>query len=308
MSQRFLASVFLFTACFMAPVDHMLGTSDAGRPGERCLTPRGYEQYGPVCVTLHPTACNGQTCGAGEICCQTTGACVSESASCPIKPTTWGSTEARACGSVADCEEGEYCMLDQRGVEHACVGSGHCEPLTNCAYCSLPGNERCQVCGCDGVTYESPQAACVAGVSVPADLPGACGKSLGLDGGAFTIQCRSSAQCPSSADCCPVTGRCFERTEPWRCERRADGRVFNCLHDSDCVPYGPGSGGGGGTNDRYCQTTGCGETPGVCDQPFSATNCSGVVNNVCGCDGRTYVNECWARAAGTNIASNGACP
>ena len=36
--------------------------------------------------------------------------------------------------------------------------------------------------------------------------------------------------------------------------------------------------------------------------------CPDVVQPVCGCDGRTYGNSCEANQAGTDVASNGACP
>lgn len=198
-------------------------------------------------------------------------------------------------------------MLDSLPGATSCIGSGHCQSMTNCGYCSPPGSDLCKVCGCDGVTYESIQAACVAGVSTPLTGRGECGVSQGLDGGAFTISCRSSAQCPANADCCQLTGRCFDRSQPWRCEPRPDGGLYNCANSSECN-YGPGSGGGSGSEQSYCAGDGCSEGPGTCHRPFSVSQCSGVVDNVCGCNGFTYVNECWARAEGARIASNGACP
>jgi len=44
---------------------------------------------------------------------------------------------------------------------------------------------------------------------------------------------------------------------------------------------------------------------GICT-PIPST-CSTILNEVCGCDGVTYANECEAHAAGQNVASAGGC-
>lgn len=59
----------------------------------------------------------------------------------------------------------------------------------------------------------------------------------------------------------------------------------------------------------FCDQPGhCGATdkPGVC-KPTPQT-CTGQVDPVCGCDGKTHSNACVAALAGTSVKSKGACP
>lgn len=49
----------------------------------------------------------------------------------------------------------------------------------------------------------------------------------------------------------------------------------------------------------------CSARDGVCRDIPNA--CPAVVDPVCGCDGETYDNACYAAASGVNVASEGAC-
>lgn len=52
----------------------------------------------------------------------------------------------------------------------------------------------------------------------------------------------------------------------------------------------------------------CGESStGTCVEAPPTTSCEGECAHVCGCDGRTYCNECEARDAGVRLAHEGPC-
>lgn len=292
-----------FVGCFSP-------TSEGPTPdGGRCVTLAGVAGERVCVATLPPVVCGGQRCVSAQVCCQTTGACVSDTSACP-KPPTNDLNGRPACGSNADCRAEEYCApddfrLDSSGPQPArCIGlAAHCQPMSHCKSCVGPD---CQVCGCDGVTYESPQVACVSGVVALSF--GACGSSIGFDGGAFSVLCGTTDQCPSGAECCFRTGRCYEASEAWRCQTQDSGAVLNCDSSAECnAPNGAGGGNGG--SGRLCLGAGpgCGG-PGLCSTAWPSSSCGGEVNSVCGCDGTTYVNECWARSAGSRVAHGGSCP
>lgn len=266
---------------------------------QRCLTPMGMDSH-EVCVTVAPTRCGGTLCGERQLCCEATGTCIDPiqaATACPA-PSSTTTQGARPCASRADCTSDEYCETDDR---NRCVAGGHCQPLNLCGSCSAVGSTRCQVCGCNGVTYESVQAACVAGMRVAVSSD-ACGQpSDSAGGGRSSVGCGMDSQCASTEQCCALTGRCYASADPWRCQLQPDGGLLDCANDAEC--QGGQGGGGGGSS---CAGTGCG-TPGTCRPSPSTSSCSGEVATVCGCNGRSYTNECWARAAGTRVASAGAC-
>lgn len=54
----------------------------------------------------------------------------------------------------------------------------------------------------------------------------------------------------------------------------------------------------------------CGELdkPGTCRTLVPGSSCPAVFDPVCGCDGKSYSNECAANLAGASVRSTGACP
>ena len=112
-----LGAVVLLAACFVAPEDHTLGSAPpGGGPGgnsgtgggvggsggggtatfERCVQLLGYER---LCTMVFPVVCGGVKCAVDEVCCQTTGACVTRGSSACPKPPTNDLNGLTACGS-----------------------------------------------------------------------------------------------------------------------------------------------------------------------------------------------------------------
>ncbi len=127
------------------------------------------------------------------------------------------------------------------------------------------------VCGCDGHTYGNECAAETAGVSVMAN--GAC-ISSGTDGGPSTDG-PTSDHASSGKICGGIAG--------FQCDVPGE---YCHMHDTECRTIA--------------------DAAGTCTAKPQA--CLADVVPVCGCDGKTYSNSCTAAAAGTSVASTGACP
>lgn len=234
--------------------------------------------------------CGTKQCGEGEICCQTSLSCVVEAlhqTACPLPPDAGPG----ACSSNADCGESGQCAAEN------CGGPGVCRDIDNCGFCLPEGAPECAVCGCNGVSYSSPQNACAGGERTA--LNGACGETARVNARKDVIACGRDSQCPDSMSCCPTTGECFLRDEPWRCGEPSES-LLNCRLDAECgfdysYPI------------RCLSELGC-NAPGRCLHIGSPDLCGGEVNKVCGCDGVTYLNPCRAFQGGASIASSGPCP
>lgn len=196
------------------------------------------------------------------------------------------------CSSNAHCQPNEFCSVGNR-VDLVCVGSGYCSKREDCGgQCQAgPSCER-EVCGCDGKTYANAVAACMAGVRMAANA--ACGAPPRPSSPPGDVGCQNDASCPSGFVCCAVTGRCVDRSCPNCCGAAPPGTRAPCGKDTHC------------RLGEYCAGTGCGG-PGGCKPRGSQANCGGQLDPVCGCDGISYQNACWADAAAVRVATKGAC-
>ena len=169
------------------------------------------------------------------------------------------------------------------------------------------------VCGCDGQTYGNACAAAEANASV-AHL-GACEQT----------PCVSNAECGENDYCfseegCDSPGTCQPR--PFACTLEFD-PVCGCngqTYGNACAAAAAGvnvASRGVCEVQRECNSNadcddadycfseaGCGE-PGYCRAKPEV--CPANIDPVCGCDGRTYSNACFAAGAGVNVARSGAC-
>lgn len=247
-----------------------------------------------------------EACASDEACCLTTGRCyapASEPEACeppppPSVPEGSGGgagggplepLDQKRCSSNAHCEDNELCRPDNDNS--ACIAEGYCVSRDCASQCQGGADCITAVCGCDGVSYESELAACQAGVRVAATAP--CGEPV-PGPGPVVIGCADDKQCPSGQSCCEISGRCYDTSCKGCCAQPPAGTTAPCERDDQCLPG------------QYCAGEGCG-TAGGCMWIRGGGECSGEIKEVCGCDGNSYTNECWAHAAGTRVAKRSKC-
>jgi len=279
------------------------------RRGQTCEKKRCDAAIG-VCVD-RPTACPdvwAPQCGCDG---KTYGnACERRAAGVDLRHD--GACE-RACDGIAGlaCPDGMVCWHEPGTCQVA-------DALGKCV--ARPGacpDVWAPVCGCDGKTYGNRCEALVAGASIAykGECEERCGWNGDCDDGDYCAfergACSGKGTCEARPEACPLYQRpgcgCAGKTDGNTCEAAAAG--VSVSHTGACVEVCDGIAGIACAPGQFCDHPAgqcdVADAQGTCVEQVGV--CPRVWQPVCGCDGKTYGNDCERIHAGVQKQHEGAC-
>lgn len=278
-----------------------VGEHDAGSPGAcvsnadcglgnqcacgRCIS---LDLPAPACNPPCQDATHGDWCDdEGATCARPD--CTVATCSAGIWRIGTGACDGGVCGCPTPPPEGCHyvgCSCDDLVCDPQSCGRSVCAPGTTCC------NASCGLC-------VAPGGGC-SELECPPDCSpmdafgyGACALTWGYAWNGRDCLAVGGCECVGSE--CGALFPSVDTCEAFfsRCERPC-GTIAGLVCDPDeWCDY---------DSEAWC---GAGDFGGIC-RP-RPTTCSGVVDEVCGCDTATYTNDCFASLAGTDVAHRGAC-